>query len=105
MRKKVCIVVKLCGLVIQLHFCIAMQWRRQADQVFGIKVHKGKENCYSNVEMETIAFFNDSLNATQMTKVSFMFIQGNKQPDHSWREYWQLGAGVESLRYVTSLSL
>lgn len=74
MRKKVCIVVKLRGLVIQLHFCIAMQWRRQADQVFGIKVHKGKENCYSNAEMETIAFFNGTLNATQMTKVLFMFI-------------------------------
>lgn len=74
MRKEVCIVVKLCGLFIQLHFCIAMRWRRQADQVFGIKVHKGKENCNSNAEMEAIAFFNGTLNATQMTKVLFMFI-------------------------------
>lgn len=74
MRKKFCIVVKLCGLVIQLQFCIAMQWKRQADQVFGIKVHKGKENCCSNAEMEAIAFFNGTLHATQMRKVLFMFI-------------------------------
>lgn len=74
MRKKFCVAIKLCGLVIQLHFCIAMQWKRQADQVFGIKVHKGKENCCSNAEMETIAFFNGTLHATQMTKVLFMFV-------------------------------
>lgn len=47
-----------------------MQWKQQADQVFGIKVHKGKENCYSNAEMDT------TLNATQMTEVLFMFIKG-----------------------------
>lgn len=105
MRKKFCIAVKLHGLVIQLHFCIAMQWKQQADQVFGIKVPKGKEKCYSNAEMETIAFLNGMLNATQMAKVLFMFIKGSKQPDHSWGEYWQLGAGVESLRYMTSLPL
>lgn len=55
--------------------------------------------------METIAFFNGTLNATQMTKVLFMFIHGNKQPDHSWREYWQLGAEMERQRYMTSLSV
>lgn len=74
MRKNFCIAIKLCGLVIQLHFCFAMQWKRQTDQVFGIKVHKGKENCCSNAEMETIAFFNGTLHATQMTKVLFMFV-------------------------------
>lgn len=57
MRNKFCIVVKLCGLILPLHFCIAMPWKWQANQVFGIKVHKGKENCYSNSEMGTIAFF------------------------------------------------
>jgi len=56
-RNKFCIVVKLCGLILHLHFCIAMQWKWQANQVFGIKIHQGKENCYSNAKMETIAFF------------------------------------------------
>lgn len=74
MRNKFCIVVKLCGLILHLHFCIAMQWKWQANQVFGIKVHKGKESRYSNVEMETIAFFYCTLHVRQMTKVSFMLM-------------------------------
>lgn len=33
-----------------------MQWKWQANQDFGINLHKGKKNCYGNVGMETIAF-------------------------------------------------
>lgn len=57
MRNKFCIVLKLHGLILRLHFFIAMQWKWQTDYVFVIKVHKGKENLYGNTKMDIIAFF------------------------------------------------
>lgn len=33
-----------------------MWWKWQANQIFGINLHKGKKNCYGNGGMETITF-------------------------------------------------